>query len=122
MHAVRCLAQHKVTRLQEARQRRFGLFRGRALHIAADVRVCERSHRHQMVKRQRVRTAADLRSWTALPKHVMAVRLDRPADGVVQVVADTQVIPVTVPEGNSLVFIRKAAPSASPSVKIATFR
>ena len=67
-------------------------------------------------------TAADLRSWTALPKHVMAVRLDRPADGVVQVVADTQVIPVTVPEGNSLVFIRKAAPSASPSVKIATFR
>ena len=66
--------------------------------------------------------AADLRSWTALPKRVMAVRLDRPADGVVQVVADGQSIPVTVPPGNSLVFIRKAAPSAAPSVKIATFR
>lgn len=66
--------------------------------------------------------AADIRSWTALPKRVMAVRLDRPADGVVQVVADGQSIPVTVPPGNSLVFIRKAAPSAAPSVKIATFR
>ena len=67
-------------------------------------------------------TAADLRSWTALPKRVVAVRLDRPADGVVQVVADGQTIPVTVPPGNSLVFIRKPAPSAPPVVKIATFR
>ncbi len=67
-------------------------------------------------------TAADLRSWTALPKRVMAVRLDRPADGVVQVVAGGQTIPVTVPPGNSLVFIRKPAPSAPPVVKTATFR
>ena len=67
-------------------------------------------------------TAADLRSWTALPKRVMAVRLDRPADGVVQVVADGQTIPVAVPPGNSLVFIRKTAPSAPPVVKVATFR
>ena len=67
-------------------------------------------------------TAADIRSWTALPKRVMAVRLDRPADGVVQVVADGQTIPMTVPAGNSLVFIRKPAPSAPPVVKIATFQ
>ncbi len=67
-------------------------------------------------------TAADLRSWTALPKRVMAVRLDRPADGVVQVVAGGQSIPVTVPPGNSLVFISKPAPSAPPVVKTATFR
>ena len=67
-------------------------------------------------------TAADVRSWTALPKRVMAVRLDRPADGVVQVVADGQTIPVNVPAGNSFVFIRKAAPSASPSVKVASFK
>ena len=67
-------------------------------------------------------TAADLRSWTALPKRVMAVRLDRPADGVVQVMAGGQSIPVTVPPGNSLVFIRKTAPSAPPVVKTATFR
>ena len=52
----------------------------------------------------------------------MAVRLDRPADGVVQVVAGGQTIPVTVPEGNSLVFIRKPAPSAPPVVKMATFQ
>ena len=66
--------------------------------------------------------AADLRSWTALPNRVMAVRLDRPEDGVVQVVADGQTVPVAVPPGNSLVFIRKPAPSAPPVVKIATFR
>ncbi len=67
-------------------------------------------------------TAADLRSWTALPKRIMAVRLNRPADGVVQVLADGQAIPVTVPEGNSLVFIRKPAPLAPAVVKMATFR
>ena len=67
-------------------------------------------------------TAADLRCWTALPKRVMAARLDRPADGAVQVVADGQMISVTVPPGNSLVFIRKPAPSAPPSVKVATMR
>ena len=67
-------------------------------------------------------TAADLRSWTALPKRVMAVRMDRPADGNIQVVADGHAIPVAVPPGNSLVFIRKTAPSAPPVVKVATFR
>ena len=66
--------------------------------------------------------AADLRSWTALPKRVMAVRMDRPADGNIQVVADGYAIPVTVPPGNSLVFVRKPAPSAPPVVKVATFR
>ena len=40
----------------------------------------------------------------------------------VQVVADGQTIPVSVPPGNSLVFIRKPAPSAPPVVKTATFR
>ena len=65
--------------------------------------------------------AADLRSWTALPKRVMAVRLDRPADGNVQVIADGQAIPLTVPPGNSLVFIRKPGPSAPPAVKMVTF-
>ncbi len=65
--------------------------------------------------------AADLRSWTALPKRVMAVRLDRPADGTIQVVADGQAISLTVPPGNSLVFIRKPGPSAAPVVKMRTF-
>ena len=67
-------------------------------------------------------TAADIRSWTALPKRVMAVRFDRPADGVVQLVADGQIIPLTIPTGNSLVFIRKPAPLAQPVVKIVTYQ
>ena len=39
----------------------------------------------------------------------------------IQVVADGHAIPVTVPPGNSLVFIRKPGPSAPPVVKMATF-
>ena len=67
-------------------------------------------------------TAADLRSWTALPKTVKGVRIDRPADGRVSIVADGQVIPLTVPEGNTLVFVRKPGPTAGPVVKMTTFR
>ena len=67
-------------------------------------------------------TAADLRSWTTLPKRVMAVRLDRPADGMIQVMADGQPVAIAVPEGNTLVFIRKPGPTAQPVVKMATFR
>lgn len=67
-------------------------------------------------------TAADLRSWTALPKSVKAVRVDRPADGRILVVADGQAVPLQLPPGNSMVFVRKPGPQAAPVVKIATFR
>ena len=67
-------------------------------------------------------TAADLRSWTALPKTVKTVRIDRPADGRILVVADGQAVPLQVPPGNSMVFVRKPGPQAAPVVKIATFR
>ena len=67
-------------------------------------------------------TAADLRSWTALPKTVKVARLDRPADGKLEVVADGQRIQLSVPPGNSMVFLRKPGPSAYPVVKMATFR
>jgi hypothetical protein len=67
-------------------------------------------------------TAADLRCWTALPKTVKVARLDRPADGMIQVMADSQAIAIPVPEGNTLVFIRKPGPTAQPVVKMATFR
>ena len=70
----------------------------------------------------RTSTAADLRSWTTLPKRVMAVRMDRPADGMVQIMADGQAFSIAVPEGNSLVFVRKPGPSATPAVKMATIR
>ena len=66
-------------------------------------------------------TAADLRSWTALPKTVKVARVDRPADGKLEVVADGQRIQLTVPPGNTMVFIRKPGPTAYPVVKMATF-
>ena len=64
-------------------------------------------------------TAADLRSWTALPKRVMAVRVDRPADGVLTIFGDgAPVAEVHLPAGNSMVFVRKPAAAAVPSVKV----
>ena len=66
-------------------------------------------------------TAADLRSWTALPKTVKVARVDRPADGRLEVVADGQRIQLDVPPGNTMVFLRKPGPSAYPVVKMATF-
>ncbi len=66
-------------------------------------------------------TAADLRSWTALPKTVKVARVDRPSGGRLEVVADGQRIQIDVPPGNTMVFLRKPGPSAYPVVKMATF-
>jgi len=66
-------------------------------------------------------TAADVRSWTALPKTVKVARVDRSKDGRLAVVADGQRIELEIPEGNAMVFIRKPGPSALPVVKMATF-
>ena len=66
--------------------------------------------------------AADLRSWTALPKTVKVARVDRPADGRLEGVADGQRIQLEVPPGNTMVFLRKPGPSAYPVVKMATFQ
>ncbi len=67
-------------------------------------------------------TAADLRSWTALPKTVNVARVDRPADGRIVVLADGSRIEIEIPQGNAMVFIRKPAPSAQPAVRVAVFR
>ena len=67
-------------------------------------------------------TAADLRSWTALPKTVKVARVDRPADGRISVFAGGQPVAETVvPEGNALIFVRKPSPVAPAVVKVATF-
>lgn len=66
-------------------------------------------------------TAADLRSWTTLPKAVRCVRIDRPADGRLDVLADAQRIQLAVPEGNTMIFLRKPSPQALPVVKQVTF-
>lgn len=67
-------------------------------------------------------TAADLRSWTTLPKTVMCIRVDRPSDGRIDIWADGQQIQLTMAEGNSLVFVRKPGPQAMPVVKQVTFK
>ena len=66
---------------------------------------------------------ADLRSWTGLPKRVLAVRVDRPADGRVILAGSggAPVAEIQVPEGNSLVFVRKTSSAAAAVVKTVTF-
>ena len=67
-------------------------------------------------------TAADIRSWTGLPKRVMAMRVDRPADGRVVISGDGMpVAEIQVPKGNSLVFVRKTSSAAPAVVKTVTF-
>lgn len=67
-------------------------------------------------------TEADIRSWPSLPKRVMAVRLDRPKDGLVQVLSDAQPILLNLPEGNSLVFIRRTSSAANAVVKAVSWK
>jgi len=66
-------------------------------------------------------TEADLRSWTLLPKSVYMVDVPRPADGVVTVTCGLENVQVNVPEGNTLVFVRKPSSAAPSSVKSFTF-
>ena len=68
-------------------------------------------------------TAADTRSWTSLPKRVHMVRVNRPADGRIKISASCGLVAeVTVPEGNSMVFVSKPGPMAKAVVKTATYR
>ena len=70
----------------------------------------------------RANTAADLRSWTGLPKRIMVMRVDRPADGRVLISGDgMSVAEIQVPAGNSLVFVRKPSPVAPAVVKTVSF-
>lgn len=67
-------------------------------------------------------TGADTRSWTSLPKKVYAVRINRPADGKIVIQSSTgNVAEVTVPVGNSMVFVSKMSTQAIPSVKSVTY-
>lgn len=67
-------------------------------------------------------TAADIRSWTALPKKGYAVRVDRPADGQVTILEDgVRRYKIPVPPGNTILFVRQPAASAPPVVKTVSF-
>jgi len=64
-------------------------------------------------------TQADLRCWAGLPKKVFAMRANRPADGRVVISGGgAPIAEVTLPAGNSLVFVRKPAAQASAVVKV----
>lgn len=67
-------------------------------------------------------TGADLRSWTSLPKCVRMTRVTRPADGKIVVTADSERIEIDVPQGNSMVFLRKPAATARTSVIKVTYQ
>ena len=63
-------------------------------------------------------TQADLRNWTGLPKKVYAMRVNRPANGRIVLSGDgAPVAELTLPEGNSLVFVRKPSVLAPAVVK-----
>lgn len=68
-----------------------------------------------------LRRGADTRSWATLPKTVYLARVKRPSDGVLEITADgNPVAQVKLPEGNSMVFVRKPSAVAIPSVKVVT--
>lgn len=71
----------------------------------------------------RATTAADIRSWTALPKKVYAIRVTRPANGKLVLEGDERPIAeITLPPGNAMVFVRKVSAQAPAVVKTVTFK
>lgn len=67
-------------------------------------------------------TSADLRGWTSLPKSVLVQRIQRPADGLVTICAGAENFTVNIPEGNSIVWVRKTSPAAGMLAKIINFK
>lgn len=68
-------------------------------------------------------TQADLRSWVGLPKKVYAMRTLRPTSGRIVLTGDrSPVAEVTVPEGNTMIFVRKPSSSAPAVVKTFTLQ
>ena len=65
---------------------------------------------------------ADIRSWNSLPKTVYMAEIDRPASGIVTIWADGEHIPVSVSEGNSLVFVTKPDRYAKPVTRSITLK
>lgn len=57
-------------------------------------------------------TQADLRSWGALPKRVLVLRMPRPENGIITLNADNQPLEIQLPAGNNIVWVRKAAVTA----------
>jgi len=68
------------------------------------------------------RRGADTRCWPTLPKTVYVSHVARPSDGRLSIAADGgNAAEVVLPEGNSMVFVRKPSAAAVPSVKVLTW-
>lgn len=67
-------------------------------------------------------TSADLRSWTSLPKAVYMQRIQRPQDGTILIQAAGKNVPILLPEGNSIVWIRNVSVLAPLVAKTMTFK
>ena len=67
-----------------------------------------------------IRRGADTRSWISLPKRVYYARIARPEDGILRLSAGggMEKSEIPVPEGNSIVFIRKPTVAAPISYRI----
>ena len=70
------------------------------------------------------RRGADARCWPTLPKTVYVARVNRPADGKLDILADgTTAVSVNLPAGsNAMVFVRKPAPGAVPTAKVISWQ
>lgn len=68
-----------------------------------------------------VETEADLRSWSTLPKAVYMIDVPRPAGGAVTVNCGLEQVRVNVPEGNTVIVVRKPSSAAPSVVKSFTF-
>ena len=68
------------------------------------------------------RRGADTRCWPTLPKTVYVSHVARPSDGKLSIRANGgNAAEVVLPEGNSMVFVRKPSAAAVPSVKVLTW-
>lgn len=70
-------------------------------------------------------TEADIRSWVSLPKYVYTQHLQRPANGKISLVANTatgnEMLQLDIPEGNTIVWVRKLSPTTPMVAKIVTY-
>lgn len=91
-------------------------------HASGNTRLALVASQYAVAAYSLARRGADTRCWSSLPKRVYMARVERPAGGVLEVKADgAPAAQVELPEGNSMVFVRKPAPGAKPAVKVVTW-
>lgn len=99
-----------------------------ALGVAADnskdwkVQTALVASQYAVAAYSAARRGADTRCWPTLPKTVYVAHVERPSDGKLSISADGgNAVEVVLPEGNSMVFVRKPSAAAVPSVKVLTW-